>query len=56
MKYTEPKMELSVFDAENIITASNEGGNNSMSPAMTQASAAAKEKAGTNGVAIDLLF
>ena len=32
MKYTEPKMDISVFEAENVITAS--GGNN-MSAAMT---------------------
>ena len=53
MKYTEPKIEMSVFDAENVVTASD--GNN-MSPAMTAAFDAAKEKAGANGVAIDLIF
>ena len=43
--------------AENIITASNEGGNTNMSPAMKEAYNAAKSNAGTTGgIAIDLIF
>ena len=53
MKYTEPKMELSVFDTENVVTESA-GGNSSV--AMTEAFNAAKNKAGTEGVAIKLVF
>ena len=57
MKYTEPKMELSVFDTENVITASAGGDN--LSGAMKDAYTAAQDKAGekgNNGVALTLLF
>lgn len=53
MKYTEPKIEMSVFDAENVVTAS---GGQGMSAAMTEAFDAAKDKAGASGVVIDLIF
>ena len=57
MKYTEPKMELSVFDTENVITASAGGDN--LSGAMKDAYTAAQDKAGekgNNGVALTLVF